>query len=153
MRGGYPRLHSGEVDDDHWADYVVQTVFESVLGNDIPDLFPAEQPRLIPRHLISMSQKHTGYELAQNALTQRLIQQSFATNQPTVGRYLHYLSEALLIREFRRYPLGKKASARLPVKCTLTDLGVRNAILRGAPLGSRIRLHSARSGHRDTGSI
>src|SRR5262249_54589786 len=31
-RGGYPRLHSGEVEDDRWADYLVQTVFENVLG-------------------------------------------------------------------------------------------------------------------------
>ena len=55
------------------------------------------------------------------------------TNQPTVGRYLHYLADALLIREFRRYPLARAATARLPVKITLTDLGVRNAIIRGAP--------------------
>jgi hypothetical protein len=131
-RGGYPRLHSGEVDDDRWADYVVQTVFESVLGNDIPDLFPVEQPRLL-RALYLEVAKRTGQELAQNALTQTLTLQGFATNQPTVGRYLHYLADALLIREFRRYPLAKKASARVPVKITLSDLGVRNAILRGAP--------------------
>lgn len=131
-RGGYPRLHSGEVDDDRWADYVVQTVFESVLGNDIPDLFPVDQPRLL-RALYLEVAKQTGNELAQNALTQTLSNQGFKTNQPTVGRYLHYLTDALLIREFRRYPLAKKAAARLPVKVTLSDLGVRNAILRGAP--------------------
>ena len=131
-RGGYPRLHSGDVDDDRWADYVVQTVFESVLGNDIPDLFPVDQPRLL-RALYLEVAKQTGQELAQNALTQTLTNQGFKTNQPTVGRYLHYLSEALLIREYRRYPLAKKAQARLPVKITLSDLGVRNAILRGAP--------------------
>ena len=38
-RGGYPRLHSGEVEDDGWADYLVETVFNRVLGVDIPDLF------------------------------------------------------------------------------------------------------------------
>lgn len=37
------------------------------------------------------------------------------------------------MREFRRYPLAKAKSARLPVKMTLSDLGVRNAIFRGAP--------------------
>lgn len=35
-RGGYPRLHSGEVEDDRWADYLVQTVFENVLGLTYP---------------------------------------------------------------------------------------------------------------------
>jgi predicted AAA+ superfamily ATPase len=55
------------------------------------------------------------------------------TNQPTVGRYLHYLADALLVREHRRYPLAKARNARLPLKATLTDLGVRNAIFRGAP--------------------
>jgi predicted AAA+ superfamily ATPase len=50
-----------------------------------------------------------------------------------VGRYLHYLSDALLIREFRRFPLAKSRTARVPSKITLTDLGVRNAIFRGAP--------------------
>lgn len=131
-RGGYPRLHSGEVEDDRWADYVVQTVFESVLGSDIPDLFPVEQPRLL-RALYLEVAKHTGGELAQNKLTQTLNLQGFATNQPTVGKYLHYLADALLTREFRRYPLAKRASARVPAKIMLSDLGVRNAILRGAP--------------------
>jgi predicted AAA+ superfamily ATPase len=39
----------------------------------------------------------------------------------------------MLIREFRRYPLARSRTARVPVKITLTDLGVRNAIFRGAP--------------------
>ena len=43
------------------------------------------------------------------------------------------MADALLIREFRRYPLAKKRTARVPAKITLSDLGVRNAIFRGAP--------------------
>jgi hypothetical protein len=39
-----------------------------------------------------------------------------ATNEPTVGKYLHYLADALLIREFRKFPLARKASARVPAK-------------------------------------
>ncbi len=46
---------------------------------------------------------------------------------------MHYLADALLIREFRRYPLAKREGSRTPSKITLTDLGARNAILRGAP--------------------
>ena len=54
---------------------------------------------------------------------------------PIPGRadYLHYLADALLVREFRRYPLARSTTARVPTKVTLTDLGVRNAIFRGAP--------------------
>jgi predicted AAA+ superfamily ATPase len=132
VRGGYPRLHSGEVDEDRWADYVVQTIFENVLGADIPDLFPVEQPRLL-RALYLEVAKHTGQELAQNKLTQWMNNSGYKTNQPTVGKYMHYLADALLIREFRRYPMAKKASSRVPAKITLTDLGVRNAILRSSP--------------------
>lgn len=131
-RGGYPRLHSGEVDDDRWADYLVQTVFENVLGADIPDLFPVESPALL-RHLYLSVARMTGHELAQNQLALIATEAGFPTNQPTVGKYLHYLADALLIREFRRYPLAKKASARVPAKITVSDLGVRNAIFRGAP--------------------
>lgn len=131
-RGGYPRLHSGEVDDDRWADYVVQTIFENVLGADIPDLFPVEQPRLL-RALYLEIAKHTGQEIVQNQLTKWLNAAGFATNQPTVGKYIHYLADALLIREFRRYPTAKRVSSRVPAKITLSDLGVRNAILRSAP--------------------
>ena len=131
-RGGYPRLHSGEVDDDRWADYVVQTIFENVLGADIPDLFPVEQPRLLRAVYLEIA-RHTGQEIAQSALTQTLNVAGFKTNQPTVGKYIHYLADALLIREFRRYPIAKKASSRAPAKITLTDLGVRNAILRSSP--------------------
>lgn len=131
-RGGYPRLHSGEVDDDQWADYLVQTVFDNVLGADIPDLFPVESPQLL-RHLYLSVARLTGQEIAQIKLAETATVAGIPTNQPTVGRYLHYLADALLIREFRRYPLAKKASARVPAKITVSDLGVRNAIFRGAP--------------------
>lgn len=131
-RGGYPRLHSGEVDDDRWADYLVQTIFENVLGADIPDLFPVDSPALL-RHLYLSVARQTGQILAQLKLAENAIAAGIPANQPTVGRYLHYLADALLIREFRRYPLAKKASARVPAKITVTDLGVRNAIFRGAP--------------------
>ncbi len=131
-RGGYPRLYTGEVDDDRWADYLVQTVFENVLGADIPDLFPVGNPALL-RHLYLSVARQTGSELAQVKLAALATNAGIPTNQPTVGKYLHYLADALLIREFRRYPLAKKASARVPAKITVSDLGVRNAIFRGAP--------------------
>ncbi len=131
-RGGYPRLHSGDVHDDRWADYLVQTVFENVLGADIPDLFPVEHPKLL-RAIYLWVARHTSNEISQNKIAQELNAAGYSTNQPTIGKYLHFLADALLIREFRRYPLAKKASAKVPVKITLSDLGVRNAILRGAP--------------------
>jgi predicted AAA+ superfamily ATPase len=131
-RGGHPRLHSGEVDDDRWADYLAQTIFENVLGADIPDHFPVESPELL-RHIYLALARLTGQEIAQNNLAGDLTAAGMPANQSTVGKYLHYLSDAQLIREFRRYPLAKKASARVPAKMTLTDLGVRNAIFRGAP--------------------
>lgn len=131
-RGGYPRLHSGEVDDDRWADYLVETVFERVLGVDIPDLFPVEQPGLL-RHVYLEMARRTGSEISQGQLAQACNAAGFRTSQPIVGRYLHYLADALLIREFRRFPLARSRTARVPVKVTLTDLGVRNAIFRNAP--------------------
>lgn len=131
-RGGYPRLHTGEVDEDQWADYLVQTVFDNVLGADIPDLFPIGSPQLL-RHLYLSVARLTGQEIAQVKLAENATVAGMPTNQPTVGKYLHYLADALLIREFRRYPLAKKASARVPAKITVSDLGVRNAIFRGAP--------------------
>lgn len=131
-RGGYPRLHSGEVPDDRWADYLVEAVFERVLGVDIPDLFPVEQPALM-RHIYLAVARLTGREISQVGLAEAANSAGYRTNQPTVGKYLHYLADALLVREFRRYPLARRASARVPAKITLTDLGVRNALLRGAP--------------------
>lgn len=132
VRGGYPRLHSGEVEDDVWADYLVETVFERVLGVDIPELFPIQQPQLL-RHLYLSAARRTGQEVSQVELATEANAAGLRTNQPTVGRYLHYLADALLIRELRRFPLAKAKTARVPVKTTLTDLGVRNAIFRGAP--------------------
>lgn len=132
QRGGYPRLHSGEVDDDRWADYLVQTVFENVLGADIPDLFPVQDPRLL-RHLYLSVARRTGSEISQPSLVEEAVAGGFSTTQPTVGKYLHCLADALLTREFRRYPLSRRRSARVPVKIVLSDLGVRNAIFRGAP--------------------
>lgn len=131
-RGGYPDLHTGAIEEGRWADYLMETVFERVLGVDIPDLFPVDQPRLL-RHIYMETARKTGQEIAQKKLADEANAAGYATNQPTVGRYLHYLCDALLIREFRRYPLSRKASAKIPSKYTLTDLGVRNAIFRGTP--------------------
>jgi hypothetical protein len=133
-RGGYPRLHAEEEGslEDRWADYLVETVFDRVLGVDIPDLFPVEQPQLL-RHIYLELARRTGTEVSQGALTQDCNAAGFRTAQPVVGRYVHYLADAMLIREFRRHPLARSRTARVPVKVTLTDLGVRNAIFRGAP--------------------
>lgn len=133
-RGGYPRLYSkeGEAIEDRWSDYLVETVFDRVLGVDIPDLFPVEQPQLL-RHIYLEVARRTGTEVSQGALTGDCNAAGFRTAQPVVGRYLHYLADAMLIREFRRHPLARGRTARVPVKITLTDLGVRNAIFRGAP--------------------
>jgi predicted AAA+ superfamily ATPase len=131
-RGGYPRLYNGEVGDDQWADYLTQTIIDRVLGVDVPDLFPVQNPKLLRWIYVEIA-RGTGQELAQYRLAEWANQAGFRTSQPHVGRYMHYLSDALLIREFRRYPLAKRASARTPSKITLTDLGARNALFRGAP--------------------
>jgi hypothetical protein len=132
-RGGYPRLYAeDESIQERWADYLVETVFDRVLGVDIPDLFPVEQPQLL-RHIYLEVARRTGSEISQGSLTQDCNAAGFRTAQPHVGRYLHYLADAMLTREFRRYPLARGQTARVPVKVTLTDLGVRNAIFRGAP--------------------
>ena len=129
-RGGYPRLYNGEVQDDTWVDYLTETIFGRVLGIDIPDLFPIRNPRLLRWIYIEVA-RSSGQEIAQLRLSEWANQAGFRTSQPHVGNYLHYLADVLLIREFRRYPLGKRSSSRSPAKITLTDLGVRNAIFRG----------------------
>jgi predicted AAA+ superfamily ATPase len=131
-RGGYPKLYNGEVGDDVWADYLTQTIFDRVLGVDVPDLFPVRNPRLL-RWLYVEVARSTGQEISQSRLADWANENGFATSQPLTRSYLHYLADALLIREFRRYPMAKRASARTPAKITLTDLGARNAVFRGAP--------------------
>jgi predicted AAA+ superfamily ATPase len=131
-RGGYPKLYNGEIGDDVWADYLTQTIFDRVLGVDVPDLFPVRNPRLL-RWLYVEIARSTGQEIAQTRLAEWAHESGFATSQPLLGSYLHYLTDALLIREFRRYPIGKRISSRTPAKITLTDLGARNAVFRGAP--------------------
>jgi len=131
-RGGYPRLYNGEIADDLWADYLTETVFNRVLGVDVPDLFPVRNPQLL-RWLYVEVARSTGQEIAQNRLAEDANTSGLKTSQPIIGTYLHYLSDALLIREFRRYPLIKRTSSRSPSKITLTDLGARNAVFRGAP--------------------
>jgi hypothetical protein len=131
-RGGYPRLYNGDVSDDEWADYLSGTIIDRVLGVDVPDLFPVRNPRLLRWVYVEIA-RSTGQEISQNRLAEFANQAGFRTSQPIVGNYMHYLADALLIREFRRYPLAKRESSRTPSKITLTDLGARNAIFRGAP--------------------
>ena len=70
--GGYPDLHTGAIEEDRWADYLMETVFERVLGVDIPDLFPVDQPRLL-RHLYMEAARKTGFRsLAEDAVARVL---------------------------------------------------------------------------------
>lgn len=131
-RGGYPRLYNGEVADDVWADYLTETVFNRVLGVDVPDLFPVRNPQLL-RWLFVEVARSTGQEISQNRVAEDASAAGLRTSQPLVGNYLRYLADALLIREFRRYPLAKRVNSRTATKITLTDLGARNAVFRGAP--------------------
>ena len=131
-RGGYPRLYNKEVPDDLWADYLTQTIFERVLGVDVPDLFPVRNPKLLRWIYVEVA-RSTGQEIKQTRLADDANAAGFSTSQPHVGNYLHYLTDALLVREFRRYPIAKRSESRVPAKLTLTDLGARNAIFRGAP--------------------
>src|SRR5262249_54984165 len=101
-RGGYPRLYNGEVTDDLWADYLTETIFNRVLGVDVPDLFPVQNPKLL-RWLYVEVARATGQEIVQNRLAEDANAHGFKTSQPLVGQYLHYLADALLIREFVRY--------------------------------------------------
>jgi predicted AAA+ superfamily ATPase len=103
-----------------------------VLGVDVPDLFPVRNPKLLRWIYVEVA-RSTGQEVAQNRLAEDANSHGFSTSQPHVGNYLHYLEDALLIREFQRYPLSKRGNARAPAKITLTDLGARNAVFRGAP--------------------
>ena len=77
-RGGYPRLYTGEVADDQWADYLTETVFDRVLGVDVPDLFPVRNPQLL-RWLYVEVARSTGQELSQNRLAED-------ANPPVCGR-------------------------------------------------------------------
>jgi predicted AAA+ superfamily ATPase len=131
-RGGYPRLYNGEIADDTWADYLTETIFNRVLGVDVPDLFPVQNPKLLRWIYVEIA-RATGQEIVQNRLAKDANNSGFATSQPHVGNYIHYLADALLIREFMRYPIAKRSSVRTPAKITLTDLGARNAVFRGAP--------------------
>lgn len=131
-RGGYPRLHSGDVPEDRWADYIRESVFDKVLGVDIPDLFPVDSPRALREVYIDVA-RNTGQQVSQLGLTQRLNARGVSATQPTIGRYLHYLGDALLLRELRAYPPAHASSARKAAKLVLTDLGIRNASFRGAP--------------------
>ncbi|MEW6719866.1 MAG: DUF4143 domain-containing protein, partial [Thermodesulfobacteriota bacterium] len=97
-----------------------------------PDLFPIKSPGLL-RFIYLQVARLTGQEIKQNRLADMAIKTGLSANQPTVGQYLHYLADALLIRDFRRYPLAKKSSARVPAKITVSDLGVRNAVFRTSP--------------------
>ncbi len=128
-RGGYPRLYNGEVAEDLWADYLTETIFNRVLGVDVPDLFPVRNPQLLRWVYVEVA-RATGQEIVQNRLAEDANAAGFSTSQPLIGTYLHYLADALLVREFHRYPLAKRLSSRTPTKITLTDLGARNAVFR-----------------------
>ena len=75
----------------------------------------------------------TGQGIPRNQLARLAVEAVLAADHVTVGDCLHDLADALPVRGFRRHPLAKQRSARVPATITLSDPGVRNAILRGAP--------------------
>ena len=118
-RGGYPGVVYG---GPAWADYLLAQVVDRALGIDAPARAPVEQPALLRRIFCEVARR-TGSEISQGELARDL-----GAAQPVVGRYLDHLEGVGLVREFRRYPVTP--SARVPSKATLTDPGVREAVLR-----------------------
>lgn len=80
----FPPFSLREVEEDGWADHLIETMFDRVLGVDIPDLLPIQRPQLL-RHLYLSVARQTGQEVRQLELAGEVSAAGLRTNQPTSG--------------------------------------------------------------------
>lgn len=133
--GCYPGATQFLADKQRWADYVRDAIIEPVIGRDILQLHPVDNPALL-RQVFGLATTLAGEVVSLNTLQGQLAQKGAIA---TIGHYLHLLSDAFLLS-----PVSKYSGSLFSVKKSIPKIIVHdNALIRAfeSPVETPISSH------------
>ncbi len=120
--GCYPGAVPFLKDRQRWADYVRDAIIEPVIGRDIVQLHPVDNPALL-RQVFGLTVSLAGEVVSLNTLQGELAQKGAVA---TIGHYLNLLHDAFLVS-----PIYKYSGSAFSAKKSIPKIIVRdNALVR-----------------------
>lgn len=133
--GCYPGAVQFLADKQRWADYVRDAIIEPVIGRDILQLHPVDNPALL-RQVFGLATTLAGEVVSLNTLQGQLAQKGAIA---TIGHYLNLLSDAFLLS-----PVSKYSGSLFSVKKSAPKIIVHDSALIRAferPVETPVSLH------------
>jgi len=133
LEGGFPEVNQYE-DLMLKYEYIWKDIFEKVVYKDIPSVYNIRDPKLL-RGLLEIVAKETCQNVSYTNLSNDL-----DAKRETISKYLSYLESAYLIDLSTIYSKSKVKEQRANKKVYLTDIILKNALLRTTDLSDRSEL-------------
>lgn len=133
LEGGFPEVN--RYDDLMLKyEYIWKDIFEKVVYKDIPSVYNIRDPKLL-RGLLEIVAKETCQNMSYTNLGNDL-----GAKSETISKYLSYLESAYLIDLSTIYSKSKVKEQRANKKFYLTDIILKNALLRTTDLSDSSEL-------------
>lgn len=132
--GCYPGSMDLLQDPTRWGAYIRDSIIEPVLGRDILQLHPVQQPALL-RQLFSVAAANPAQVVSLHKLQGQLQDRGAIA---TLQHYLHLLSQGFLVSGIQKFSPAAIRTRKSSPKLVIHDNGLLRALERpvGAPLGA-----------------
>ncbi len=139
--GGYPRAVQMRIDEGRWRRYMLDSIVEPTIAQDVLQMAPIRKPALM-RSLFALGARYSAQKLS---YTKMLGQLQNAGNTTTLAEYLELLSAAGILTGLSKYDAKELRSRRSSPRLMVHDASLSSSAL-GIPFQA-IRRDSSRWGH------
>lgn len=125
--GGHPYIKHLELKDEIIFDYL-KNIYQTILLKDIVARNNIRNIRFL-EDLSYYIAENIGNLISAKKISDYLKSQKIKISNQAVLNYLHYLSDAFLVRSIKRYDIKGKRNFEIGEKIYFNDLGLRNAMV------------------------
>lgn len=123
--GGYPRSASFVDDEERWKRFMVDSIIEPTISQDVLAMAPVKKPALM-RALFTLGAQFSAQELSYNKMLGQL---QDAGNTVTLAEYLGLLSTAGMLTGLQKFDLRKTSSRKSSPRLMAHDSSLQSAML------------------------
>lgn len=123
--GGYPRSSHFVEDENRWRRFMVDSIIEPTISQDVLAMAPVKKPALM-RALFTLGAQFSAQELSYNKMLGQL---QDAGNTVTLAEYLNLLSTAGMITGLQKFDLRKTSTRKSSPRLMAHDSSLQSAML------------------------
>lgn len=123
--GGYPRSASFITDESRWRRFMVDSIIEPTISQDVLAMAPVKKPALM-RALFSLGVQFSAQELSYNKMLGQL---QDVGNTVTLAEYLSLLSSAGMLTGLQKFDLRKTSTRKSSPRLMAHDTSLQSAML------------------------